>query len=285
MQTFLVDSSPLPAAVRTAHDSRRGVASPAPPRFAEAGGYQDLEPLLAEMASLPRESGERARLREALICRCLPLAGNIAAKFRGRGEPYEDIVQVARVGLVVAVDRFDPAHGAKFLSFAVPTITGEIRRHFRDHTLTLRVPRPIRELYVRIVSVTAIMEQRLGRTPTIGELAVELDADPAAIADAIAAGNTCKPISLDGTAFDDGDVDAADTVGDIEPAYGVVEDTVAVARHIAALPERKRRVLKLRFLRSMTQAEIAEAVGLSQMQVSRILTHTLAVLRERACAD
>jgi RNA polymerase sigma-B factor len=249
------------------------------------GGYEDLEPLFEEMAALPADHPLRARLRDDLISRCLPLADHLARKFAGRGEPFDDLVQVARIGLVNAVDRFDVSRGARFLGYAVPTMTGEIRRHFRDHTWALRISRPLKELHVRIGPAVQSLSQRLGRAPTAAEIAAEVDADPADVAQAIAAGNAYQPLSIDSPAYGGDDTPIAETLYQSDPGYHRIEEFATVAPLIASLAERERRILMMRFFESMTQTEIASKLGISQMQVSRILAATLASLRDRARAD
>jgi RNA polymerase sigma-B factor len=191
---------------------------------------------------------------------------------------------VARIGLVNAVDRFDVSRGARFLGYAVPTMTGEIRRHFRDHTWALRISRPLKELHVRIGPAVQSLSQRLGRAPTAAEIATELDTDPADVTLAIAAGNAYQPLSIDSPAYCDDDVPIAETLCESEPGYCRIEEFATVAPLIAPLSERARRILVLRFFESLTQTEIAARLGISQMQVSRILAATLADLRARARA-
>ncbi|WP_238846652.1 SigB/SigF/SigG family RNA polymerase sigma factor [Nocardia arthritidis] len=247
--------------------------------------YDDIEPWFDKLAALDTLDPHRNALREHIIELCLPLADHIARRFAGRGEAYEDLVQVARVGLLLAVDRFDLTRGNSFLSFAVPTVMGEVRRYFRDSGWAVRVPRRLKELQQRIASVTPELAQRLGRQPTATDLAAELGTDHEEIAQALIAANgyTCDSIDA-GT---DGGEDAAaafheDPLATIDPNYELVENAIAVAPLIAELPERERRVLELRFGESQTQTQIAERLGLSQMHISRILNRTLRELRERA---
>ncbi|WP_225728179.1 MULTISPECIES: SigB/SigF/SigG family RNA polymerase sigma factor [unclassified Nocardia] len=247
--------------------------------------YDDIEPWFDKLAALDAQDPHRNALREHIIELCLPLADHIARRFAGRGEAYEDLVQVARVGLLLAVDRFDLTRGNSFLSFAVPTVMGEVRRYFRDSGWAVRVPRRLKELQQRIASVTPELAQRLGRQPTATDLAAELGTDHEEITQALIAANgyTCDSIDA-GT---DGGDDAAaafhqDPLATVDPNYELVEDAIAVAPLIAELPERERRVLELRFGESQTQTQIAERLGLSQMHISRILSRTLRELRERA---
>jgi RNA polymerase sigma-B factor len=242
--------------------------------------YADLGPLFEELAALSESDPRREVLRERLIARCLPLADHIARKFSGRGEPFDDLTQVARVGLVHAVDRFDASRGSPFLSFAVPTIMGEVRRHFRDNTWAMRIPRGVKELHLRLGPAVDSLSQRLGRSPTAKELAAELDVDASEVTQALIAGNAYQPSSIDAsTAGAESENTLADTLGEPEPRYDRVEEYLAIRPLIAQLPERERRVLTMRFFDSMTQTQIAKQLGISQMHVSRILAKTLAQLR------
>lgn len=248
--------------------------------------YDDIEPWFDKLDALPDGDPNRKPLREQIIRRCLPLAEHIAARFSGRGEAFEDLQQVARVGLVLAVDRFDAARQNTFLAFAVPTIMGEVRRHFRDHTWATRVPRGIKELRLRLGPASDRLAQRLGRLPTARELAADLHADPVDVTQALIAGNGYQPRAIDPVGEEDNDNSPiVDQLGTEEPCYTLTEDAMAVRPLIRALPARQRRVLIMRFFESKTQSQIADALGVSQMQVSRILSHTLKSLREQALSD
>ncbi|WP_378738149.1 SigB/SigF/SigG family RNA polymerase sigma factor [Nocardia brasiliensis] len=250
--------------------------------------YDQLEPLFAQLVALAAGDPRRTALREALIKRSLPLAEHIARKYAGRGENFDDLLQTARVGLVAAVDRFDPEYGASFVSFAVPTIMGEVRRHFRDFTWAVRVPRRLKELQLKIGPTVDLLFQRLGRMPKAGEIAAELDADIVDVTQAMIASNGYQTSSFDGAAANDGagaSLSLLDTLGVEEPAFRTVEDVLAVRPLIAALPEREREVLFMRFFAAQRQAQIAARLGISQMQVSRILAQTLNSVREKALRD
>ena len=151
--------------------------------------YADVRDMFRELSGLSEDSPARERQRERIVERCLPLADHIARRFDGRGEPREDLVQVARVGLVNAVNRFDVEAGSDFVSFAVPTIMGEVRRHFRDNSWSVKVPRRLKELHLRLGAATAELSQRLGRAPTASELAEELDMDREEVIEGLVAGN------------------------------------------------------------------------------------------------
>jgi RNA polymerase sigma-B factor len=248
--------------------------------------YDNIEPWFDKLSALPASDPHRDTLREQIIRRCLPLAEHIAARFAGRGETFEDLQQVARVGLVLSVDRFDVARQHTFLSFAVPTIMGEVRRHFRDYTWATRVPRGIKELRLRLGPATDRLAQRLGRMPTARELATDLSADPVDVTQAVLAGNAYQSRSMDPVTEEDNENSPIlDHLGTVEHCYALTEDALAVRPLIAALPARQRRVLIMRFFESKTQSQIATAIGVSQMQVSRILSHTLESLREQALCD
>jgi RNA polymerase sigma-B factor len=245
-------------------------------------GYADLAPLFGELSALNEQDPRREALRERVIERCLPLADHIARKFSGRGEPFDDLSQVARVGLMHAVDRFDPERGSPFLSFAIPTIMGEVRRHFRDNTWAMRVPRRVKEIHLRLGPAIDQLSQRLGRAPTAKEVAAELEVDFAEVTQALIAGHAYQPTSIEAGGNAENEGSLMDTLGEVEPRYDLVEDHLAIAPLIGQLPERERRVLTMRFFESMTQSQIAGQLGISQMHVSRILAKTLARLRDQA---
>ncbi|MCX8562804.1 SigB/SigF/SigG family RNA polymerase sigma factor [Mycolicibacterium mucogenicum] len=219
--------------------------------------------------------------RDAIIERCLPLADHIARRFEGKGEARDDLLQVARIGLINAVKRFDVEMGSDFASFAVPTIMGELRRHFRDNSWSVKVPRRMKELHLQIGTASAEMSQRLGRAPTASELAVELGIDRDEVLDGLMAGSSYKTTSIDGAAGSEERPSLAETLGDVDPGLEKVEYREALRPLLDELPERERTVLVLRFFESMTQSQIAAKVGISQMHVSRLLAKTLAQLREK----
>ncbi len=249
-------------------------------------GYDDVAILFERLAAAEEGSDRRAELRSQLISRCIPLADHIARKFSGRGEPFDDLTQVARVGLVHAVDRFDISRGSNFLSFAVPTIMGEVRRYFRDNTWAMRVPRRVKETHLRIGAAIDALSQSLGRSPTAKEIAAELDIDPDEVTQAVIAGNAYQPSSIDAVSVGrDTEASLLDTLGEEESQFDRVEEYVAIRPLLAGLPERERRILTMRFFESMTQTQIAQRMGISQMHVSRILAKTLARLREQTSRE
>ncbi|MEV6559131.1 RNA polymerase sigma factor SigF [Nocardia sp. NPDC051756] len=249
-------------------------------------GYDDVGLLFEQLGASKPGTARHTAIRAELISRCIPLADHIARKFSGRGEPFDDLTQVARVGLVHAVDRFDVERGSNFLSFAVPTIMGEVRRYFRDNTWAMRVPRRVKETHLRIGAAIDALSQRLGRSPTAKEIAAELDVDPDEVTQAVIAGNAYQPSSIDAATLGrDTDASLLDTLGEEETQFDRVEEYVAIRPLLAGLPERERRILTMRFFESMTQTQIAQQMGISQMHVSRILAKTLARLREQSSRE
>lgn len=237
--------------------------------------------MFRELADIPEDTAAFQRQRDRIVERCLPLADHIARRFDGRGESRDDLVQVARVGLVNAVIRFDVNAGSDFVSFAVPTIMGEVRRHFRDNSWSVKVPRRLKELHLRLGAATAELSQRLGHAPTPTELAAELGMDRQEVVEGLIAGSSYNTLSIDSGGSGDDEAPAiADTLGSSDDALDQIENREALRPLLATLPERERTVLILRFFESMTQSQIAERVGISQMHVSRLLAKSLARLRD-----
>lgn len=245
--------------------------------------YADVPDMFRELAKLDPDSPEFQRHRDRIVQRCLPLADHIARRFDGRGEPRDDLVQVARVGLVNAVIRFDVETGSDFVSFAVPTIMGEVRRHFRDNSWSVKVPRRLKELHLRLGAATSELSQRLGRAPTASELAEELGMDREEVVEGLIAGSSYNTLSIDsgGSGSDEDAPAIVDTLGDVDTSLDQIENREALRPLLAALPERERTVLLLRFFESLTQTQIAERVGISQMHVSRLLAKSLTRLRDQ----
>ncbi|RSM76451.1 B/F/G family RNA polymerase sigma-70 factor [Amycolatopsis sp. WAC 01375] len=244
--------------------------------------YSHCRPLFDEMASLPDGHPDRRRLRERLILELLPIAEHIAARFSGRGQPREDLVQVARIGLMKAVDRFDPGMGGDFLAFAVPTVMGEVRRFFRDTGWAVHVPRGMQELRTRLSRATTELTQTLGRAPTPTELAGHLDVAVDTVREGLLAANSYQTSSLDRPVNDgEGSLPLSDVVGELDSRFEHIEDRHTVVPLLEKLPERERAILAMRFFEGLTQSQIAERVGISQMHVSRLLTKTLQELRGR----
>ena len=258
----------------------------APQTGRAATGYEHLAPLFVELAETTDDDRRHAELREQLVTGHVPLAEHIAARFANRGVAREDLVQVATLGLINAVDRFQPDRGSDFLSFAVPTIMGEVRRHFRDASWSMHVPRRLKELNLSINAASSELSQRLGRAPTPSELANHLGLSLEQVFEGLEAGNAYHSMSLDEALSPDaGSEPLGDTLGVQDPALDGVEYHESLRPLIEQLPERERTILTLRFFKHMTQTQIAERVGISQMHVSRLLTKTLEQLREGLLAE
>jgi RNA polymerase sigma-B factor len=252
---------------------------------ARRDGFEHLAPLFTERAALPEGHPRRDRLRDELIAGHLSLARNIARKYAYRGDNPEDLEQVASVGLVLAVDRFDPERGHDFLSFAVPTISGEVLRHFRDRASTIRTPRRLRAMQSMIYDAAAELGQRHGRSPRPSEIAAHLDVDVEVVLEALSAQGAAHTESLD-EQFQDGDGSSersrfASALAHVEEEFDLVEQREALLPLLGALPERERRILLLRFFGGLTQTEIGAQLGISQMHVSRLLSRTLERLRRK----
>jgi RNA polymerase sigma-B factor len=217
-------------------------------------------------------------LRDELIVEHLGLAIALARRFAGRGEPVADLEQIATLGLLKAVERFEPERGLAFSTFATPTISGEIKRHFRDKSWSVRVPRALQELGLRLTATVADLTNDLGRSPTVTEIAERLEVDPEAVLEAMEANRAFATQSLDAQLPGD-DRTLGDTLGGEEPGMARVEDEIVVTDLLATLPEREQTILRLRFFEGMTQTEIARRVGISQMHVSRLLARSLDALR------
>ncbi|MEV8631299.1 SigB/SigF/SigG family RNA polymerase sigma factor [Streptosporangium sp. NPDC051023] len=244
------------------------------------------EDLLAEMV-LPEISEYRAeRLRERLVEMHRPLAMEIARRYRYRGEPLEDLLQAAYVGLMKAVNGFDPTLGHAFRGYAVVTMTGEVKRHFRDRTWAIRVPRVYQERRAELNRLVADLSQDLGRSPTVAELAAKMNISEEDVLLTLDASAAYSALSLDAPLGADDDAAAlGDVIPDQDDAVGMLVDREAVMPLIDKLPAREKNILLLRFFGNMTQAEIAAEFGISQMHVSRILRKVLDHLRAELVAE
>ena len=233
--------------------------------------------LFAQLTALPVDDPGRRQVREDLVALHAGLAHSVARQFSRRGEHDEDITQVAMLGLVKAVDRFDPSRGVEFSTFATPTIRGEVRRYFRDSSWAVHVPRGVRELAVQIPTAVEELSGRLHRSPRPSEIAAHLGVDVERVMDALDAAEAYSTIPLDSPVPDGRPL--SDTFGQVDDAFDRVTEREALRPLVAALPERERTILMLRFFEEMSQSQIAEQVGVSQMHVSRLLARTLADLR------
>ncbi|MFF3605342.1 RNA polymerase sigma factor SigF [Streptomyces sp. NPDC002463] len=233
------------------------------------------------------DSPERTYVRDTLIELNLPLVRYAAARFRSRNEPMEDIVQVGTIGLIKAIDRFDCERGVEFPTFAMPTVVGEIKRFFRDTSWSVRVPRRLQELRLALTKASDELAQKLDRSPTVPELAAVLGVSEEDVVDGLAVGNAYTASSLDSPSPEDdgGEGSLADRLGYEDSALEGVEYRESLKPLLAKLPPRERQIIMLRFFANMTQSQIGEEVGISQMHVSRLLTRTLAQLREGLISD
>jgi RNA polymerase sigma-B factor len=245
-------------------------------------GPSSGEPSERELFARARAGDTRAR--ELLVERYLPLARRLARRYRRSEEPLEDLVQVASLGLLKAVDRYDTTRDTAFSSFAVPTILGELRRHFRDRTWSVRVPRELQELALRVDKTVAALSSRAGRAPTVSEIAAAMDVGEEQVLDALQAAGAYRAGSLDaprsGASEDSAGESLADAIGTTESGFERAEERAMLRPLLTRITGRERLVLTLRFGQDLTQAEIGERIGVSQMQVSRLIRQALARLRE-----
>jgi RNA polymerase sigma-B factor len=237
--------------------------------------------LFGQLAALDESEPQRQRVRDELVEMHLPLVEYLARRFRNRGEPLDDLVQVATIGLIKSVDRFDLERGVEFSTYATPTIVGEIKRHFRDKGWAIRVPRRLQELKLSLTKATSELSQKNGRAPTVAELAQHLEMSEEEVLEGLESANAYSAVSLD--APDTGDDDSpavADSLGTTDESLEGVEYRESLKPLLEKLPPREKKILLLRFFGNMTQSQIAAELGISQMHVSRLLARTLAQLRE-----
>ena len=249
------------------------------------GSELDREELHARFLTY-RETGDLA-VRDELVRAHLGLAEYLARRFDRRGEPLDDLVQVASLALIKAVERFDPDRGLEFSTFAVPTIVGELKRHFRDKSWAIRVPRRLQELHLRLGSAVADLTHSLGRSPTIPEIAELLDATTEDVLEAMEAGRAYRSSSLDAPVTSDegdGTTPLSARIGEVDANMTNIEERSQLASLLRELPDRERSILFMRFFDGLTQSQIAERMGISQMHVSRLLSRTLDDLRGKALA-
>ena len=242
--------------------------------------------LFEQLAGLAPADPERLRLRGELVELHLPLVEYLARRFRNRGEWLDDLTQVATIGLIKSIDRFDLSRGVEFSTYATPTIVGEIKRHFRDKGWAVRVPRRLQELKLALTKAIGDLAQREGRAPTVAELAAHLQMSDEDVLEGLESANAYSTVSLD--APDSGDDDApavAESLGMLDDALEGVEYRESLKPLLERLPPREKRILLLRFFGNMTQSQIAAELGISQMHVSRLLARTLAQLRDGLTED
>ncbi|MGN9807056.1 SigB/SigF/SigG family RNA polymerase sigma factor [Micromonospora sp. L32] len=257
-------------------------------RFGQRSSAQSADSadaLLAMMATTPADDPRRPALRERAIEAWLPLARHLARRYSGRGVHDEDLTQTAAVGLIKAVDNFDPTRGVDFTGYAIPTVIGEIKRYFRDRTWAVRVPRRLQELRLSITEANSTLSHTLGRSPTVADIATYLDLPEETVLDGLEGARAYRATSLSTPTGADGSTELGDTLGAHDHGLDLVELRVALGPALATLPERERRILNMRFHGNLTQGQIAEQIGISQMHVSRLITRALATLRGHLSAE
>ncbi|MEU4220378.1 SigB/SigF/SigG family RNA polymerase sigma factor [Actinoplanes sp. NPDC026623] len=237
--------------------------------------------MVRRLSALPPSHPDRRALRDQAIEAWLPMAYRLARRYARRGDLFDDLRQVATIGLIKAVDGFDALRGTDFPGYAIPTITGEMKRYFRDRTWFLRVPRRLQELRLDIGAARTQLCNSLGRSPTVADIAGYLQVSEDAVLEGLESGYAYRALSLSNPVGDDPGLTLGDTIGSTDQGYASVEFHVAMPPVLALLTERERQIIILRFYGNLTQGSIAEKVGVSQMHVSRILTGALAKLRER----
>ena len=225
--------------------------------------------------------------REQLIEQYMSLVRSLARRYSYRGEQLEDLVQIGAIGLIKAIDRFDLERGVELTTYATPNIIGEIKRHFRDKGWSVRVPRGLQELNVQLSRLVEQLTVQLGRSPTIPELAKAAGVEEEEVLEALESGRayTSLSLSVGGGGGDDDDLDPLESLGTEEHQYEVSEDRAVLAPGFKALDERERRILQLRFFEGLTQSQIAQQVGISQMHVSRLIRRSLEKIRETIAED
>jgi RNA polymerase sigma-B factor len=251
----------------------------APQRSRGADTRALTQVLFGELKGLTPGTPEHDRVRAALIEANLPLVRYAAARFRSRNEPMEDVVQVGTIGLINAIDRFDPERGVQFPTFAMPTVVGEIKRYFRDNVRTVHVPRRLHELWVQVNSATEDLTTAFGRSPTTAEIAERLRITEEEVLSCIEAGRSYHATSLEAAQEGDGLPGLLDRLGYEDPALDGVEHRDLVRHLLVQLPEREQRILLLRYYSNLTQSQISAELGVSQMHVSRLLARSFQRLR------
>lgn len=247
----------------------------------------EVDRLLAELHDQPADSADRRALRDRIVELHLPLLHYLAKRFAGRTESLEDLVQVGAIGLIKAIDRFDPSLGHRFATYAAPTITGEMKRHLRDTGWLVKVPRRAQELHAGVARVRGELSQSLGREPTVSEIAERLDAAPDAVAEALDISSAQFASPLDPLVEAGGSARPAleALVAEHDPGFDEVEQRSVLADAMATLTPQEREVVQLRFGDGRTQSEIAKVIGVSQMQISRIITRSVTKMRTAVVGD
>ena len=273
MTLALVDPSSGPDGPKTAAGRTAGTG---------AGSREKAVELFRRLAELPPGCPERDRTREQLVEQHLPLVRYFARRYVGRGEPIDDLLQAGSLGLVKAVDRFDPGRGLEFSTYAAPTILGEIRRHFRDRTWAVHVHRGLQELTAEITRCAGELTQELNRSPSVAELSARSGRTEEEVLEALDCAAAYSADSLETPTGEDRTL--GDSLGGEDPALGDVELHESLGPALATLSDRERRILQLRFYGNQTQSQIAAQLGISQMHVARLLARPRAKLREQLLA-
>jgi RNA polymerase sigma-B factor len=233
-----------------------------------------------ELLKLYHERGD-ATAREELVNRHLPLVKSLARRYAGRGEALEDIEQVGAIGLIKAIDRYELSREVALTTYATPNVVGEIKRHFRDKGWAIRVPRALQELNGKMGPTIERLTSRLGRSPSIAEIAAEFETSPEQVLEAMEAGSAYAPVSLSAGPTAEGELDPLETIGDLDEEFDRTDDRTSLEPALAALPEREQEILRMRFEEGLTQTQIAEQVGISQMHVSRLIRRSLERMRKQ----
>ncbi|MFJ5559028.1 RNA polymerase sigma factor SigF [Streptomyces sp. NPDC093250] len=279
------DEAPQASGARSARSTPGGPGNHGAYAHHDSQDRSGARALFLDLRTLQDGTPEYAELRNRLVRMHLPLVEHLARRFRNRGEPLDDLTQVATIGLIKSVDRFDPDRGVEFSTYATPTVVGEIKRHFRDKGWAVRVPRRLQELRLALTTATAELSQLHGRSPTVHELAEKLAISEEEVLEGLESANAYSTLSLDVPDTDDESPAVADTLGAEDEALEGVEYRESLKPLLEDLPPREKRILLLRFFGNMTQSQIAQEVGISQMHVSRLLARTLAQLREKLLVE
>ncbi|WP_433796514.1 RNA polymerase sigma factor SigF [Actinoplanes sp. CA-252034] len=253
----------------------------AAPASADAATSTDrASELITAMAALPTGHPSRPGLRDRVIEAWLPLARHLSSRYANRGEPRDDLYQVAVIGLIKAIDRFDADRGIDFAGFAIPTIVGELKRHFRDKTWSVRVPRRLQELRLAITGANSTLSHRLGRSPTVADIADHLGISEDEVIEGLEGARAYNSTSLS-TPISEGGTELGETLGSEDTGFESAELRAALGPAMAGLDEREQKIVSLRFYGNLTQQQIAEQIGVSQMHVSRLLARALTKLRKQ----
>ena len=264
----------------TTTEQDAATATRATPRLDPNESSDSATDLLLAMAALPRQHPSRSGLRERAIEAWLPLAHHLAHRYSGRGEPADDLKQTAAIGLIKAIDKFDPTRGVDFAGYAIPTIIGELKRHFRDRTWDIRVPRRLQELRLTISEANSCLLQTLGRSPTVADIAAHLKVTEEEVREGLEGARAYNAVSLSAPSGDgERATELGDMLGGVDAGFELADLRTTLGPALADLDEREQKILTLRFYGNLTQSQIAERIGVSQMHVSRLLSRALAKLR------